>query len=135
MALNACWGAFFFGYQMTVLNTMTDKLQAHMGWSDDDKNQYIPIATSAVPAAALVGSLIGGVLAKCGRNLALILVDLLSLVGVGICMLSVYDKNVWVLYAGRTICGLTTGFNSMLVPLYIKEISPVVISGKTGAYN
>ena len=122
MALNACWGAFFFGYQMTVLNTMTDKLQAHMGWSDDDKNQYIPIATSAVPAAALVGSLIGGVLAKCGRNLALILVDLLSLVGVGICMLSVYDKNVWVSYAGRATCGFTTGLNSMLVPLYIKEI-------------
>ena len=135
MALNACWGAFFFGYQMTVLNTMTDKLQAHMGWSDDDKDQYIPIATSLVPGVALIGSLLGGIVCKWGRNFALILVDIVSIIGVFICMLSVYDTNVWVLYVGRAICGLTTGLNSMLVPLYIKEISPVVISGKTGAYN
>ena len=114
---------------------MTDKLTAHMGWTHSEKDQYIPIATSLTPAAALVGSLLGGLFAKCGRHFAMILVDFISLIGVGICMLSVYNTNVWVLYAGRTICGLTVGLNSMLVPLYIKEMSPVVISGKTGAYN
>ena len=39
------------------------------------------------------------------------------------------------MYAGRGICGFAVGLNSMLVPLYIKEVSPVVISGKTGTYN
>ena len=114
---------------------MSAKLQTHMGWSDDEKLSYIPIATSIIPAAALLGSLLGGVLAKCGRRLALILVDIVSIIGICTCMLSVYDTNVWFLYTGRAVCGLTTGLNSMLVPLYIKEMSPVVISGKTGAYN
>ena len=106
-----------------------------MGWTDDEKDQYVPIATSLVPAAALIGSLIGSIFAKWGRKKALIIVDILSLIGVWICMLSVYTTNLWILYVGRSICGLTTGLNSMLVPLYIKEMSPVVISGKTGAYN
>ncbi len=39
------------------------------------------------------------------------------------------------LFLGRSICGLTTGLNSVLVPLYVKELSPVVISGSMGSYN
>jgi len=135
MALNSCLGTFFYGYQMTVLNTMADKFATHMRWSDEDKDYYIPIATSILPATALFGTLLGGVLAKCGRNFALILVDIVSIIGIFVCMCSVYDTNVYVLFAGRILCGLTTGLNSVLVSLYIKEISPVVISGKTGSYN
>jgi MFS family permease len=106
-----------------------------MGWSKDDQERHIAIATSILPATALVGSLLGGVLAKCGRNLALRIVDIFSIIGMLLYILSVYITNVYVLDIGRTICGLTTGLNSMLVSLYIKEISPTVISGKMGVYN
>ena len=76
-----------------------------------------------------------GPLSTLGRRLSLIIVDLISIFGLIICLLSVYSINVWFLIIGRIICGISSGFNTTLVPLYIKEVSPVCMSGKTGTYN
>ena len=140
VAINSSMGAIYFGYVMTVLNTMTDKLTAHMGWvgpdgNEDNKNLYISVATSLVPALAMFGALFGGVMAKWGRKTALLSTDLIGIIGVAICLLSLYQKDEIILFVGRGVSGFAVGLNSMLVPLYIKEVSPVVISGKTGSYN
>ena len=39
------------------------------------------------------------------------------------------------MYIGRILCGLTVGLNTTLIPLYIKEMSPTEMSGKTGSFN
>ena len=33
LTLNAAWGAFYFGYSMAVINSMTDKLSTVMEWT------------------------------------------------------------------------------------------------------
>ena len=36
---------------------------------------------------------------------------------------------------GRIIQGITVGVNSVVVPMFVKEISPIEVSGKTGSYH
>jgi MFS family permease len=44
-------------------------------------------------------------------------------------------ENIYLLIAGRAICGFAVGLNSALVPLYINEISPTSVSGIAGTMN
>jgi MFS family permease len=85
--------------------------------------------TSIVPFVALIGALIGGPLAKLGRKIALIITDLFSIIGVVTCVCGLHFKAIHLFFIGRIICGINVGINSTLVPLYIKEISPVKMSG------
>ena len=82
-----------------------------------------------VPCVALVGALIGAPLAKMGRRTAMIIVDIGGIIGVIICLVSINQVSLYMFYAGRALCGLVTGCNSALTPLYIKEISPISMSG------
>ena len=59
----------------------------------------------------------------------MIIIDMLSIFGIIISLLSFQTRGVKLLLLGRFICGVTVGLNSMLVPLYIKEVSPVSMSG------
>ena len=43
--------------------------------------------------------------------------------------------NINVGIAGRFICGISVGLNSVIVPLYVREISPKQISGMMGSFN
>jgi hypothetical protein len=38
-------------------------------------------------------------------------------------------------FGGRFLCGIVLGLNSTVVPMYIKEMSPVSISGMLGSFN
>lgn len=61
----------------------------------------------------------------------MILTDIIGIVG----SLLFLVANIWAGTAGRFIVGLAVGFNSAVVPLYVKEISPKSISGMTGSFN
>ena len=54
--------------------------------------------------------------------------DVLSIIGVTISLYSIYRKDYYILIFGRVIAGFNCGMNSVLVPLYIKEMSPDAIS-------
>lgn len=51
------------------------------------------------------------------------------------CVYSVFIEDInngWtILLIGRGICGICTGLNSTLIPIYIKEISPDAIRLET----
>ena len=89
LVLNCTLGSFYFGYENSILNTLADKLSAHFQWKENDKDTYISIATSLVPVSAVIGALIGAPLAKFGRKTAMIIVDLISIIGLIVCLISV----------------------------------------------
>ena len=68
-------------------------------------------------------------MAKLGRRTAMIIIDAIAILGVLICLFSIFQKSIFILYVGRFICGLMVGANSSLVPLYIKEVSPLSMTG------
>ena len=135
LVFNATMGAFYFGYVYSIINTSADKLSAHFQWKGDEKDKIISIITSLTPTAALFGALIAAPIAKIGRRKAMIIADIIGIIGLLVCLYSIYIKSLYTLFIGRVICGLIVGCNSALTPLYIKEISPVTMSGITGTYN
>jgi len=68
---------------------------------------------------------------KFSRRFLLIFTDLISIFGVVICILAVQLDHLFLLYIGRFICGITTGLNLSIIPIYIKEMSPYAVSEKT----
>jgi MFS family permease len=46
-----------------------------------------------------------------------------------------YSPNYYLLLIGRTMFGIIIGINVSLIPVYVREFSPVEISGKTGSFH
>ena len=82
-----------------------------------------------MPIGALIGSFFGGLLSKYGRKFALIVVDVISVVGISICLFAIGLKVEYVLFSGRFICGVAVGLQSTVIPLYIKEMTPFCMTG------
>ena len=82
---------------------------------------------------ALIGALVAGKIAdKIGRNKSLLLNDIVYAVGTLVCVIA---PDFIVLVIGRFVVGLGVGLASLLVPLFITEISPKEIRGSIGVLN
>ena len=83
-----------------------------------------------MPLGAMIGSILGGIFStKFGRKKTCMIADLLGILGCAIWVI----KGTSPLLIGRFVCGLAVGINSVIVPLYINEVSPALISGMMGA--
>merc|ERR1719219_2716412 len=70
-----------------------------------------------------------------GRKKGLILSQLMGVLG-GITMAMSRPLMAWeVLLVGRLVVGLTAGLNTVLVPVYVSEISPLHHRGALGVFN
>ena len=77
-----------------------------------------------------VGALLSGLLcSKLGRRNSLIITDILTIIS----CIPLLISNTILIFIGRFLYGITAGLNSAIVPLYVREMSPAKISGKTGA--
>lgn len=61
--------------------------------------------------------------------MTLIYADIVAIVA-SICMM-IADKYIITIF--RFVTGIVAGINSTLVPIYVKEMSPVSVSGLTGS--
>lgn len=76
---------------------------------------------------AFLGSLIAGPISdKFGRKLVIIFSDILFTVG---SLVMAFTDSIKILMFGRIIVGLGIGIASMIVPIYLSEISPVSTRG------
>lgn len=72
---------------------------------------------------AFIGSLIAGVLSdQIGRKPVIIISDVLFTGG---SLLMAFAPEIYVLMIGRIIVGLGVGIASMVVPVYLSEVSPI----------
>ena len=69
-----------------------------------------------------------------GRRIGMLLTDAFVILGSCFAMYAVWKKFLWAQAVGLTMMAIGSGANSVLVPLYVKEITPVSISGWTGSY-
>ena len=91
------------------------------------------VITSAFIVGGMLGAMLGGLLAdKLGRKKGLILSQLMGVLG-GLTMALSRPTMAWeVLLVGRLVVGLTAGLNTVLVPVYVSEISPLHLRGALG---
>jgi MFS transporter, SP family, solute carrier family 2 (myo-inositol transporter), member 13 len=86
------------------------------------------LITSCTSLFALIASPISGVLAdKLGRKKIILIADVLFTVGA---LWQAFTSSVWSMILGRSIVGLAIGGASLVVPLYISELSPSHLRGR-----
>ncbi|XP_050782680.1 solute carrier family 2, facilitated glucose transporter member 8 isoform X2 [Gopherus flavomarginatus] len=86
---------------------------------------------SVVTLGAAAGGILGGCMVdKVGRKLSLMLCSIPYVSGFTIIISA---QNVWMLYIGRILTGLASGITSLVVPVYISEISHSKIRGTLGS--
>ncbi|RKO72769.1 MFS transporter [Sphingobacterium puteale] len=118
-------GGLLFGFDMAVIAGALPLVKAFFGLS--------PVQEGIFVSSALVGCIIGVFFTgsftdKYGRKQAFIvasLLFLLSAIGCG------FSPNYTVLIASRGIGGLGVGIASIVVPLYLAEISPSKFRGRS----
>ena len=65
----------------------------------------------------------------------MIIADAVLILGAIITVLSIRPvKGIWLNTTGLSIMASACGMNTVLIPLYIKEISPLSMAGTTGSY-
>ncbi|MCJ1390423.1 hypothetical protein MMC18_003282 [Xylographa bjoerkii] len=86
------------------------------------------LITSSTSLFALIASPITGVLAdRLGRKRIIIIADVLFVFGA---VWQAIAERVWSMILGRSIIGLAVGGASLVVPLYISELSPSAFRGR-----
>lgn len=66
-----------------------------------------------------------------GRKIGLVISGLLLTIGAAISLIATGDRGLGAIYAGRVLTGVGIGGCSCLAPIYVSEISPALIRGKT----
>jgi SP family myo-inositol transporter-like MFS transporter 13 len=90
-----------------------------------------------VVSLALLGAAIGALFAgqisdKFGRKKVIMIADIAFTAG---SLLQAFAPTISVLMVGRVIVGLGVGVASMIVPVYISEVTPTELRGKMVAVN
>ncbi|CTQ40866.1 MFS transporter, SP family, sugar:H+ symporter [Babesia microti strain RI] len=130
----ACCGAMNFGIHTVSFNASRDFAAVDLKWCDDDNAKratcdtavkYGGMLSSFVFLGATLGAGLTSVIVKFGRRKALLFIHLLNIVGTILCVAA---QEFVTLLIGRLIAGLGVGM-SVVVPLYISEISPTKSRG------
>ncbi|KFQ28290.1 Solute carrier family 2, facilitated glucose transporter member 8, partial [Mesitornis unicolor] len=84
-----------------------------------------------VTLGAATGGILGGYLVdKVGRKLSLMLCSIPYVFGY---VVTISAQNAWMLYFGRMLTGLASGITSLVVPVYISEVSHPKVRGMLGS--
>lgn len=131
----ACLGGFLFGYDLGVVGgiLIAPSFQTHFGIDPNDKLEEASINGNIV-SVLQIGCLFGALLATfiadaLGRKWSIMTAAFIFTVG-GI--FQIIGLDLGMLYAGRVISGLGVGALSMLVPIYVAEISHQSQRGRLG---
>ena len=131
LVINANLGAIGAGIFFVTLNACILETLLVIDSGLTYATYYIATLSSAIPFGAIFGGLISSFFAdKFGRRRTMIFADILTIFT---CFLSVsYDPII--MMTGRVLCGVITGINFMVIPLYVREISPPTMTGRAGSY-
>ncbi|MBA8823728.1 sugar porter (SP) family MFS transporter [Saccharopolyspora lacisalsi] len=124
-------GALLFGYDTGVISGALLYLKGPLGIED---NAFLQgLVTSGLLVGAMVGALISGSLAaRLGRRVMTLIAACVFAVG---SLGAAFSPDVLTLVASRFVIGIGVGLASVIVPMYIAEISPTRIRGTLTSLN
>ncbi|KAA1096491.1 hypothetical protein PGT21_018351 [Puccinia graminis f. sp. tritici] len=142
--------AFSYGYHISALNGAQDVITCRSNSSLPSDQTVYPSLSLLTPCIAMsdnrfgfltasytTGGFLGSVYAsKLARSRGKRNTLLLSAISIGIGSLLMSLSNFFtMILIGRTIIGIGCGINTVLVPIYLSEISPSQIRGSVGVMN
>lgn len=116
-------GSFLFGYTTCVIAGALLFLIQEFHLSHLQEGTLVSI----ILFGAMIGSIIGGLFHD--RRHALIWTGLIFMIGILLSTINRFE----ILLIGRAITGIGVGLSSMIVPIYLAEISPAHHRGKIGS--
>jgi SP family galactose:H+ symporter-like MFS transporter len=123
VAAMAAIGGMLFGYDIGVISGAENLLTAAFHLSSGTEE----FAVAAVLIGAIIGAVIGGPMAdRFSRRYALLAMAILYAVGA---ILTAISFSLVSFIVFRIITGIAVGASSLVVPMYIAEMSPVRIRG------
>ena len=139
----AAIGMFQFGFSVTSLNepqtvvenffikSFKERGMGHLRRSA--ARSYFGIATSLFLAGGIIGALVSSWVAnKFGRRNGLIYLQVMSIIGAIFGVLCEPCNSFEMLFVSRLFVGIGSGAHTVLVPLYVSEISPIYMRGSAG---
>ncbi|WOK93513.1 putative plastidic glucose transporter 1 [Canna indica] len=126
--LTASMANFLFGYHIGVMNGPIEAIAHELGF---EGNSFLEgLVVSIFIAGAFIGSLsIASLVDKFGSRRTFQLGTMPLILGA---LLSAQAHNLVEMLWGRFLVGLGIGANTVLVPLYISEVSPTKYRGSLG---
>lgn len=126
-SINASIGFAHYGYVYVIFNSIQVFLQKHI--FPDASTLEISLLASAPSIGGALGAFCTGAISKkLGRRSTMLFSDILSVVGV----LLVIPQQILPMVIGRIMTGFTAGIASVIVPIYITEISREPLRGPLG---
>ena len=111
-----------------------------LGWDQLDPGPLADIKSNIVSvyqAGAFFGALFAYVSNHwVGRKISLYIFSAVFCLGAGMMLGANADRGLGLIYGGRVLAGIGVGAASMIVPIYISELSPPAIRGRlVGIYE
>jgi len=130
LTFHANLGSFVTGMFFVALNAcIWEVLGAIESAAESERFDKI-LLSAAIPFGAIFGAWGASAFAvKKGRRSSLIAADVIAVVA---CLSSV-DQSFFIILIGRLLCGIVVGINWTIIPLYVREVSPPDLSGRSGA--
>ncbi|KAI9471964.1 MAG: general substrate transporter [Benjaminiella poitrasii] len=124
-----CIGGFLAGYDTGVISGALTLLHDEFNMSNVKKELIVGGTTFG----AIFGGFFSGLLSdRFGRKILVIVSSVIFIAGALIISLA---RSYGVLLLGRVVVGLAVGIASMIVPVYISELSPKHIRGRLTTLN
>lgn len=127
IAAIATFGGALFGFDISSMSAIIGTPQYTKYFNEPGSTLQGGI-TASMSAGSLIGSLLSGVVCDhLGRRKTIQFSCIFWIIG---CVLTCAAQNVPMLIVGRVCNGLTVGFTSSQVPVYLSEVSRRTVRGK-----
>ncbi|NXA51429.1 GTR8 protein, partial [Nothocercus julius] len=118
---------FVLGYSSPVIPELSEVSDPQLRLDSNEASWF----ASVVTLGAAAGGILGGYLVdQVGRKLSLMLCSIPYVSGY---IVIISARNIWMLYFGRVLTGLASGITSLVVPVYISEVSHPKVRGMLGS--
>nr|POF03908.1 quinate permease [Quercus suber] len=135
-AIVASFASCTIGYDSAFIGTTLalPSFTAEFGFANLSKDELALTKSNIVSvyqAGAFFGSLFAYISAYfLGRKKSLWIFSTVFILGAGLMLGANGDRGLGLIYAGRVLAGIGVGGSSMIVPIYISELSPPAIRGR-----
>lgn len=129
LAFNTMISGFLFGYNVGVFNPSMLNVSHSLSWGSSQL-QMTALCGAIMPAGGFFGAMSSSVLSnKYGRLKTIVVADIIGFFAAGITILP--HTSMFVI--GRFLSGIMVGLLSSVSSVYMAEISPSEIRGRTGS--
>ncbi|KRW99459.1 Major facilitator superfamily domain, general substrate transporter [Pseudocohnilembus persalinus] len=125
-------GSLYLSMIQSMLNPCFKAIKVKYNVDDSNDSEIYAILTSSQFIGGIIGLVLMTPIYNYFQNLRKIAImsDILAII---ICALQLYS-NVYVFLITRILNGFLCGLNSVMVPQFIKEISPIKLLGQSGTF-